>query len=304
MLNIIRMNWYRLWNTTSMLIILFIATTIFAVFSGAMECTDVKMMQEGQSETVLNISVGDSDLYADGVGGVDGEVGVFGIFTNTPYSDSDRPAEFLRFFLADLSAGIPLLFICIAVVLFVNNEERTGFIKNISGQVKRKSNIYFGKLIVVAGYIFILMLVYGVAQYISLQIGFHGDMNFGKDIFVSFVKAFATDYLLYLAFAGGLMMLTTVLRNNTIGIVVGMLSVCGVGSLIFGRIDTVLEKLFDMDLTKHSTIKYSVAGCIRESELLLTNESNPMGRLLVVGIVFLIVYNVIGNIVFVKRDVV
>lgn len=301
MFNVIRMNWYRLWNTTSMLIILFIATIGFAVFSGVAECTDVEMMQEEQQSAVLNIAVGDSDMN---VGGVGGEMGDFGLYVNTPYSDGDSPAEFLRFFMADVSAGMPLLFICIAVVLFVNNEEKTGFIKNISGQVRRKSSIYFGKLVVIAAYILILMLVYGVAQYISLQIGFHGDMKFGTNIFVPFIKAFAVAYLLYLAFAGGLMMLTAVLRNNTIGIVVGLLSVCGIGSMLFGLIDNILKKMIDMDLTKYSTAKYSVTGCIRELGTLLTNESGVMGRMLVVGIAFLIVYNVIGNIIFVKRDVV
>ncbi len=292
MFNIIRMNWYRLWNTTSMLIILFVATMGFAVFSGVMECTDVKMMQEEQQAAVLNIAVGDSDMN---VGGVGGEMGDFGLYVNTPYSDSDHPAEFLRFFMADVSAGMPLLFVCIAVVLFVNSEEKTGFIKNISGQVRRKSSIYFGKLAVVAGYTLILMLVYGMAQYISLQIGFHGDMQFGKNIFLPFIKAFAIDYLLYLAFAGGLMMITTVFRNNIIGIVVGLLSICGIGSMIFG----LIYKLIDRQL-----VKYSVTGCIRESAALLTGESGIMGRMIVVGIVFLIVYNVIGNLLFVKRDVV
>lgn len=301
MLNIIRMNWYRLWNTTSMLIILFAATTVFAVFSGIMACKDTEIMQSEAQESPLNISVVESDIDVAGVGG---EVGTFGIYIDTPYSDSDRPAEFLRYLMADLSAGLPLLFICIAVVLFVNNEEKTGFIKNISGQVKRKSDIYIGKLIAVAGYILILMLVYGVAHYISLQIGFHGDMSFGKNIFVSFVKAFAIVYLLYLAFAGGLMMLTAVLRNNTIGIVIGILSVCGIGNMIFGLMDTALEKLFDMDLDKYSTAKYSVSGCIRESGALLTGGADIMGRLLVVGIIFLIVYNFIGDLIFVKRDVV
>ena len=49
MLNIIRMNWYRLWNTPSMIILLFL-TAGMAFFSGTMEVEDVKLMQENQEK--------------------------------------------------------------------------------------------------------------------------------------------------------------------------------------------------------------------------------------------------------------
>lgn len=97
------------------------------------------------------------------------------MFVNTPYGEDEKPAEFLRFLVADMSAGMPLLFICIAVVLFANHEEKSGFIKNISGQVKHRNSIYIGKMAVMAVYIFLLLLVYGAVQYAALQIGFKGE---------------------------------------------------------------------------------------------------------------------------------
>lgn len=52
MLNIIRMNWYRLWNTPSMIILLFL-TAGMAFFSGTMEVEDVKLMQENQEKNAV-----------------------------------------------------------------------------------------------------------------------------------------------------------------------------------------------------------------------------------------------------------
>lgn len=141
MLNIIRMNWYRLWNTPSMIILLFL-TAGMAFFSGTVEVEDVKLMQENQEKnaviTVLpKEDTNTEDTTSEETGETDGVE--IGLFVNTPYGEDEKPAEFLRFLIADMSAGMPLLFICIAVVLFANHEEKSGFIKNISGQVKHRS---------------------------------------------------------------------------------------------------------------------------------------------------------------------
>ena len=306
MLNIIRMNWYRLWNTPSMIILLFL-TAGMAFFSGTMEVEDVKLMQENQEKNAVITVLPKEDTNTENTTSEEtGETDdvEIGLFVNTPYGEDEKPAEFLRFLIADMSAGMPLLFICIAVVLFANHEEKSGFIKNISGQVKHRSSIYIGKIAVMAIYIVLLLLVYGAVQYIALQIGFKGEMNVGASLFPSFLKTFAVLYLLYLAFASGLMMLTAILKNNTIGIVTGLFSLCGVTGLLLGLFDTLLGKIVDFDTEKFSFVKYSVSGCLREAGALFGSSADGMVRMIVVGIIFLIVYNGIGNCVFAKRDVV
>lgn len=67
------------------------------------------------------------------------------IMVETPYHEDGTKPAFTEYLCADLRSGLILIILAIFPVLFVNSEEKSGFVKNIAGQTKRREWIYLSK---------------------------------------------------------------------------------------------------------------------------------------------------------------
>lgn len=303
MFNLIRMNIYRMIFMKGMRITL-LCTILFAGFAAYMSYTDTKYMQEETEK--LAPSGTDKEIALAGFEDASKEQDTneadkqedeadfsFGIYVETPYNEDGSPADFLQYYAADLASGTILIFTIIAAALFVAAEEKSGFVKNIAGQARHRGDIYLAKLPAMALYILGQMLFYGLVQYIVLRISFAEPIPFGASMFKDALIVFLIDFLLYLAFASGIMMFTTVFRTNTISITVGMLSAMGASAMLFSFVGRIIDK----DVCKYmvtNSIKVNIPGA-EQKTIILT---------VIVGFLYLIVYNGIGTIIFAKRDVV
>lgn len=277
MLNLIKMNLYRMLHTTNIYILLIISF-LFALLTVSMidSYNDFQVAAEQmESETDDNVNI------------------TFGISSNVPINDDGTIPSFLEYYIADVASGIALLFLIIGSVLFVNREAKSGFVKNIVTQTEHRVNIYISKLITLIIYIVVSLLLYGLAEYIMLMIYYKGDMIFGLAVFDDFIIRFMLFILLYAAFISGTTMLTTITKSTTLGITIGMLTLMGGTSMIY----TFISEKIDLNISK-----YTITDSIKN--LSMMTSSDDMLKIFILGIGYAIVYNLIAMIYFTKKDVV
>lgn len=276
MLNLLRMNLYRMLHARSMWVLL-ILTVSLSVFSAIMSTVSFEQVKEQKMQVQEEATEG---------------TGSFGIYIQTPESETGEAPPFLRFYTADLASGFLLIMLIIAVVLFVNGEDKSGFVKNIAGQTKNKYQLYLSKTIILAGYTLLNMLAYGVGQYVTLKL-YYPNMVFGAALFSESLLLFGMDFLLYMAFVSGLIMLTSVFRNSAVGITAGMLTACGFGRIISGFV----EKIFQLDINPYFIISNinSMQNGVASKNILTA---------FLCGAAFFLLYNFLGAILFQKRDIV
>lgn len=287
MLNLIRMNLYRMARTKSIWVVM-LCMAIFCVFSCSMEKIDLgEMQKEGDTSTALaGVYKGEEDAEVEGS---------FGITVQVPEKENGEVPTFLEFYNSDAASGIILVFLAIGCVIYFSGEIKSGFLKNIAGQTKHKANIFLSKVVANIVYVLVSLAIYGVVQFFSLWILL-------KD---QYTYRFGTEYLketgilllavcvLYLAFLGGMSLLTTVLKSTAVGITVGMLAVFGV----LGTFVSYLEKMIDVELQKYFVMT-------NVHQMLLGVSGKDLFWAFCVGVLFSLVYYVLGAVYFTKRDVV
>lgn len=322
MLNLIRMNNYRVRHMTCMYVLVVIIC-LFAVFSVSTISTTADEMAAGEYEEYESpaeaIEAGWNDAEAEAMAEENGEspIGItidgedvaseeykagyeagqeiamnFGLYAEQPIRADGTVSSYLAYLYEDISSGILLIFMTIAVVLFFNREQNSGFIKNIASKSTSRINIYFSKFISMVLYMLFTFVVLAVAEFVALMSYYDGELIFGKDIVGDFLPKLVILLLLHIAFISGVVMVTTITKSSTMGITVGMLANTGFSAFIV----LAIKAWFDFDLSKY-LVAYNL------TRVNLDSEGEVVTTAILVGIITTIVYNVIGCTWFAKRDI-
>lgn len=294
MLNLIRMNLYRMVKTKSLWVVL-CCMGMFCVFSCSMSKMDLTerkkeavndMNGNGASEPLMGIYQGEENEEVDTT---------FGIAVNVPEKENGEVPAFLEFYNADLASGIVLVFLTIGCALYFNGEIKSGFLKNIAGQTRHKSSIFLSKIFVNMIYVLLALLVYGIVQYISLKFLLADEfmLRFGKEYLKETGLLVLSVYLLYMAFSGGISLITVVFKSTAVSITVGMLSAFG----LINSFVPYIEKSLDVKL-----LKYMVTTNVHQ--MLIGTAKKDVMFAIGVGVIYSILYYLFGTIYFTKKDVV
>lgn len=325
MLNLIRMNNYRVRHMTCMYVLVVIIC-IFSMFSvstikmtademtagtyedyegmaEAMEAgwydAEAEAMAEEAAKQQIGITITEnegldenSDAYNAGYE-LGQEISMnFGIYSNQPIRPDGTVSSYIAYLYEDISSGIMLIFMTIAIVLFFNREQNSGFVKNIAAKSVSRASIYFSKFISMILYMLFTFVVIAIAEYIALMAYYDGDLTFGMDVMGDFLPKILVIILLHIAFLSGVVMVTTITKSSTMGITIGMLANTGFSSFIV----LFVRAKFDFDISKY-LINYNL------TRVDLNSGSEVINNALIVGIITIIVYNVIGCTWFAKRDI-
>lgn len=325
MLNLIRMNNYRVRHMNCMYVLVIIIC-LFAIFSVSTISMTADEMAEGTYEDYDNIGEAmeagwnEAEAEAKAAEDEDIKIGVtitenqrydeksdaynagyevgqevamsFGISSNQPIRADGTVSSYIAYLYEDISSGILLIFIIIAVVLFFNREQNSGFVKNIAAKSVSRVSIYFSKFIAMILYMMFSFVVMAIAEYISLMAYYDGDLTFGMDVMDEFLPKFLVIILLHIAFMSGVVMVTTITKSSTMGITIGMLANTGFSTFLV----MVVRAKLDFDISKY-LINYNL------TRVNLDSGSDVVNHALIVGIITIIVYNVIGCTWFAKRDI-
>lgn len=287
MFNLIRMNLYRMLHTRSIKIIL-IVMTLFAVLNVYMCCRTMDDYTEQELALIYEEQAAGAFEFDDEKIDVN-----FGIYINPPVTESGVKMTGLGNFTTDLASCMMLVFVTIAATLFFNSEEKNGFVKNVAGQVRHKCNIYFSKVIVMAMYLLISFVLYFLADVAAVALFADGGFVMADGNVKRYILLIVIQFILALAYTSGVGLLATLSKSNAATISLGLLFAMGFSSIA----SNLLYMVSDVNISK-----YLVVCNVKSVVMGAGNKILVMA--LVVGLIYTIVYNVVGSIWFTKRDVV
>lgn len=221
MINILKMDLYRLfrsrtfWTFLGVTVVLAIANTFFTKVNLDIIAENDSMM--ALQEDTVNINIGvhagfkqewlSSDIYA-----------------------SD-------FFASSIGTRIILLICSICIPAFVYAEVKSGFVKNIAGQLSNKGILVASKIFVSGLWLLLIMALFSITSLVSGEI-IWGD-RFVIGGILSIVGIFSLQYLLHFMFA--IVICTMSVNGTRDSYIFGM--ACALGGM--ASIYTVINKLID-----------------------------------------------------------
>ena len=283
MLNMIRMELYRMFKTKSLYVIwLFLAAGI--LFTTGLSADEMKTytMEEKQ------------EMYEYATGQQKSDTVNLGMDVTVPTKPGDTVSVFDLFY-GNIKGKFLALFMVIFAVLYSTADMTSGFVKNIAGQVRDRRGLVFAKGVSLFVYTVLTMLIFTGIQTISNAL-FFDELVFGP--VKEFLQYAGIQTLLYFALLIIVMCIAIVLRNNVISM---MLSVClcmNVLVIFYSFLDNLIAKAH---IKNFHVLEYTVTGNI---SFLETNVTAKMAvTALAVSIAFVIVMIEVCSTVFKKRDI-
>lgn len=281
MLNMIRMELFRMFKTKSLYVIWMVM--IACVF----------LTNSLSAEEILTFSMEEKqEMYEAAMDGE--ESGNLGMDVTLPTKPGADVSVFDGFY-ANVKGKFIALFMVIFTVLYATADITSGYVKNIAGQVRNRGNLIFAKAAVLLLYVVLTMLLFIGVQTLSNAISYQKlVMGPGKEFF----QYAAMQTLLHFALVMVIMCVAVVLRNNVISMMISVCVCMNILIMLYGVVDQAVEKLGIHDF---HMMDYTVSGKI--VTLGMNAAPKTMGMAALVSIVFIVVMLAISMTVFQKRDI-
>ena len=281
MLNIIKMDLYRMFKTKSMYVIWIVLAAILLITTSLCK-TDYELLNEKDAmkpeqvtePTVDNINVG--------------------MMVTLPTEPGEKVTVFDIFF-ANSQGKFYALFLVIFAVLFSTADISSGYIKNIGGQVGNRGSLIFSRSIALSVFSVLTMTGAFLFQAAANCIVF-GELEWGntKAILSYFVTELALHYALVLI----CMAIAIILKNNVISMVIAVCLTMNVMTIVYGVVNSVIQKI---GIQNFQIYKYTITGKL--SLLPMNPSGNECLAAFGVAIVFIVMMISVSSVVFQKRDI-
>lgn len=282
MLNMIRMELFRMFKTKSLYVIwAAMAACLFFANSLSAEEIQTYTMEEKQEMYEAAMSDEDEDI-------------IFGMYVTLPTKPGEAVSVFDGFY-ANVHGKFVALFMVIFTVLYATADITSGYVKNIAGQVKNRGNLILAKSVALLLYTIFTMLLFTGAQMLSNAVLYNEFvMGPGKE----FLQYAALQTLLHFALIMVIMCIAVVLHNNVISMMISVCLCMNVLVMLYGVVDKAVTKIGIQDF---HIMDYTVSGKI--VNLGMNAAPKTMGMAVMVGVVFIVVMLAISMTVFQKRDI-
>ena len=281
MLNIIKMDLYRMLKTKSMYVIWIVLAAILLITTSLCK-TDYELLTEKDAmkqeqvtePTVDNINVG--------------------MMVTLPTEPGEKVTVYDIFF-ANSQGKLYALLLVIFTVLFSTADISSGYIKNIGGQVGNRGSLIFSRSIALSVFSVLTMTGAFLFQAAANCIVF-GELEWGntKAILSYFVTELALHYALVLI----CMAIAIILKNNVISMVIAVCLSMNVMTIVYGVINSVIQKI---GIQNFQIYKYTITGKL--SLLPMNPSGNECLAAFGVAIVFIVMMISVSSVVFQKRDI-
>ena len=281
MLNIIKMDLYRMLKTKSMYVIWIVLAVILLITTSLCK-TDYELLTEKDAmkqeqvtePTVDNINVG--------------------MMVTLPTEPGEKVTVYDIFF-ANSQGKLYALLLVIFTVLFSTADISSGYIKNIGGQVRNRGTLILSRAIALA--VFTVLTMAGAFLFQAAANGiFFGELEWGntKAILSYFVTELALHYALVLI----CMAIAIILKNNVISMVIAVCLSMNVMTIVYGVINGAIQKI---GIQNFQIYKYTITGKL--SLLPMNPSGNECLAAFGVAIVFIVMMISVSSVVFQKRDI-
>lgn len=281
MLNIIKMDLYRMFKTKSMYVIWIVLAAILLITTSLCK-TDYELLNEKDAmkqeqvtePTVDNINVG--------------------MMVTLPTEPGEKVTVFDIFF-ANSQGKFYALFLVIFAVLFSTADISSGYIKNIGGQVGNRGSLIFSRSIALSVFTVLTMTGAFLFQAAANCIVF-GELEWGntKAILSYFVAELALHYALVLI----CMAIAIILKNNVISMVIAVCLTMNVMTIVYGVVNSAIQKI---GIQNFQIYKYTITGKL--SLLPMNPSGNECLAAFGVAMVFIVIMISVSSVVFQKRDI-
>ena len=284
MFNLIKMDVYRLLHSVSTWIMMGVMAVI-AVFCVWATSSDLSAMAEDPS-------------YLEPQTAAEEDSGVqYGIIMDTDptWINGDIPANQLLELL--LNSGILMIFCAVFVSLFVGAEHRSGYLKNIAGQLPGRGLLAPSKFSAIAVEVLRMFLLYAVFC-TAAGFAFFGS-RFALGSFTELFKTLGTQYLLHLGYSALIMLLCMATGSSAFSIAAGILGCSGLTGFLYSGINWMIQQInpgssFDFGTYMLDTIVYAIGS---------GSPANDILRAVLVACIFTVLSVGLSALVMQKRDV-
>ncbi len=281
MLNIIKMDLYRMLKTKSMYVIWIVLAAILLITTFLCK-TDYELLTEKDAmkqeqvtePTVDNINVG--------------------MMVTLPTEPGEKVTVYDIFF-ANSQGKLYALLLVIFTVLFSTADISSGYIKNIGGQVGNRGSLIFSRSIALSVFTVLTMTGAFLFQAAANCIVF-GKLEWGntKAILSYFVAELVLHYALVLI----CMAIAIILKNNVISMVIAVCLTMNVMTIVYGVVNSAIQKI---GIQNFQIYKYTITGKL--SLLPMNPSGNECLAAFGVAMVFIVIMISVSSVVFQKRDI-
>lgn len=280
MLNLIKMDLHRLFHIKSFWIMI-LTTLILTVFG-------TYMTYFGSTNYEPIVSSNNMALEAPDI-----QIG-FGVMIKPEWANK---VNFNELFNSNIQGNMLAILCAIFTVIFVNGDQKNGYIKNIAGQFSNKGMLVLSKLVAVAVQLLVIFIVFSVTSALIGKICWGDKLVF--DAVCDFVKLFSMQFLLHFSFASLISAFTIILKSGSLAMTFGIFSAAGITSLLHSLIDILLHKC---NVSKEFSIgNYFIENCIKTFSIDL--NSDDFTRIVIVGIGIFITSTFASMLIMQKRDI-
>ncbi|MDU1028858.1 MAG: hypothetical protein E7A50_05125 [Clostridiales bacterium] len=195
-------------------------------------------------------------------------------------------------FMRNIQSKILLMFQTVFIVMYIGDELKSSFLKNINQVFPKKIELTLGKVTIICVY----TLAIFIANFIIMSLSFYfmeGYLKFTEiGIFIKYILA---EYLLYITYSIVMMFLAYLIRNSAVTLIIGLLESAGILQII----DTVIHQISGN--LSFSIMKYLISGNI---VLLSIDSSDSIYlRVTLLSIIYLVIMIILNTMILSKRDI-
>lgn len=195
-------------------------------------------------------------------------------------------------FMRNIQSKILLMFQTVFIVMYIGDELKSSFLKNINQVFPKKIELTLGKVAIICVY----TLAIFITSFIIMSLSFYFMEGYLKFTEIGiFIKYILTEYLLYITYSIIIMFLAYLIRNSAVTLIIGLLESAGILQII----DTIFHQISGN--LSFSIMNYLISGNI---VLLSIDSSDSIYlRVTLLSIIYLIIMIILNTMILGKRDI-
>lgn len=195
-------------------------------------------------------------------------------------------------FMRNIQSKILLMFQTVFIVMYIGDELKSSFLKNINQVFPKKIELTLGKVAIICVY----TLAIFITSFIIMSLSFYFMEGYLKFTEIGiFIKYILTEYLLYITYSIIIMFLAYLIRNSAVTLIIGLLESAGILQIF----DTIIHQISGN--FSSSIMKYLISGNI---VLLSIDSSDSIYlRVTLLSIIYLIIMIILNTMILSKRDI-
>ena len=304
MLNMIKMDVYRMFRTKSMYVIwiILLASALLTSFLSKIDydaankewerqqAVESQADTDGQTVDVINAQ----DIEEQQADDSNTDNVNIGMSVELP-TEPGKKVTVMDVFFSNAQGKFYALFLVIFAVMFATADIKSGYIKNIGGQVSQRGMLIVSRAVALALFTAItfagIFVFQAAANMLAFKCVVWGNW---KEI----IPYFLTELMLHYAFVLICMAIAVIIKNNVISMTLSICLTMNIMSIAYAFIDYVVNR---RGLHNFSIYKYTVTG--RMAMLPMNAGRDDVVSSMCVAAVFIIIMLSLSSYIFQKRDI-